>query len=297
MDWKDYKQKIKTQIHIPDGKELLTEKQWAKKHFVKKSNACGKKLWSNQSRQVFVLYLWSDEVRPMTDKELAKYRAKNRERRNFNAKVKLAKELKQVKDDIYRKAVFDVIKKTFSSASDNSDKKYKYIVLDTETTGLRFSVDELLQVSIIDSEGNTLFDEYINPLVATHWDDAMAINGITPKMVSDKHNIIEHKQELIDILNSTDVIVGYNTQFDLDFLSSVGIENEKAEVVDVMLDFAEVYGEWSENYGCYKWQKLTTCADYYNYDWGEDNAHNSLSDCRATLFCYQQIQKNANANK
>ncbi len=239
---------------------------------------------------MFVLYLWSDEVRPMTDKELAKYRAENRERRNYNAKVKLAKELKLVKDDIYRKAVFDVIKKTFSSASDNSDKKYKYIVLDTETTGLRSSVDELLQVSIIDSEGNTLFDEYINPLVATHWDDAMAINGITPKMVSDKHNIIEYKKELNSILNSTDVIVGYNTQFDLDFLSSVGIENKNAKVVDVMLDFAPIYGEWSENYGCYKWQKLITCANYYNYNWGQDIAHDSLSDCRATLFCYQQLQ-------
>lgn len=291
MDWKDYKQKIKTQIHIPDGKELLTEKQWAKKHFVKKSNACGKRLWSNQSCQVFVLYLWSDEVRPMTDKELAKYRAKNRERRNFNAKVKLAKELKQVKDDIYRKAVFDVVKKTFSCVNNNSDKKYKYIVLDTETTGLNSSEDELLQVSIIDNQGNTLFNDYIKPLIVTQWDDAMAINEITPNMVSDKPNIIEYKQELIDILNSTDVIVGYNTQFDLDFLSSVGIENENAEVVDVMLDFAEVYGEWSENYGCYKWQKLTTCAEYYNYDWGSDIAHDSLSDCRATLFCYKQLQE------
>lgn len=295
--WDNYKEKVKTNIKVPADKELLTEKQWAKKHFVKKSNACGKKLWSNQSCQVFVLYLWSDEVRPMNADELAKYRAENRERRNFNAKVKLEKELKQVKNEVYRKAVFDVVKKTFSSVNNNSDKKYKYIVLDTETTGLRSSVDELLQVSIIDSEGNTLFDEYINPLVATHWDDATAINGITPKMVSDKHNIIEHKQELIDILNSTDVIVGYNTQFDLSFLSSVGIENKNAKVVDVMLDFAPIYGEWSENYGCYKWQKLITCANYYNYDWGQDIAHNSLSDCKATLFCYQQLQENKEENQ
>ena len=125
----------------------------------------------------------------------------------------------------------------------------------------------------------------------------MAVNGITLEMVSNKPSILEFKQKLINIINSADKIVGYNTQFDLDFLSSVGIENEKAEVVDVMLDFAEVYGEWSENYGCYKWQKLTTCADYYNYDWGEDNAHNSLSDCRATLFCYQQLQENKEENQ
>lgn len=288
--WDNYKEKVKTNIKVPADKELLTEKQWAKKHFVKKSNACGKKLWSNQSCQVFVLYLWSDEVRPMNADELAKYRAENRERRNFNAKVKLEKELKQVKNEVYRKAVFDVVKKTFSSVNNNSDKKYKYIVLDTETTGLNSSEDELLQISIIDNQGNTLFDEYIKPLFNKCWDNAMAINEITPDMVSDKPNIIEYKKELNSILNSTDVIVGYNTQFDLSFLSSVGIENKNAKVVDVMLDFAPIYGEWSENYGCYKWQKLTTCADYYNYDWGEDNAHNSLSDCRATLFCYQQLQ-------
>lgn len=295
--WDNYKEKVKTNIKVPADKELLTEKQWAKKHFVKKSNACGKKLWSNQSCQVFVLYLWSDEVRPMNADELAKYRAKNRERRNFNAKVKLEKELKQVKNEVYRKAVFDVVKKTFSSVNNNSDKKYKYIVLDTETTGLNSSEDELLQISIIDNQGNTLFDEYIKPLFNKCWDNAMAINGITPDMVSDKPNIIEYKKELNSILNSTDVIVGYNTQFDLSFLSTIGIENTNAKIVDVMQDFAEVYGEWSENYGCYKWQKLTTCADYYNYDWGEDNAHNSLSDCRATLFCYQQLQENKEENQ
>lgn len=288
--WDNYQEKVRTNIRVPADKELLTEKQWAKKHFVKKSNACGKKLWSNQSCQVFVLYLWSDEVRPMNADELAKYRAENRERRNFNAKVKLEKELKQVKNEVYRKAVFDVVKKTFSSVNNNSDKKYKYIVLDTETTGLNSSEDELLQISIIDNQGNTLFDEYIKPLFNKCWDNAMAINGITPDMVSDKPNIIEYKKELNSILNSTDVIVGYNTQFDLSFLSAIGIENTNAKIVDVMQDFAEVYGEWNDNDNCFKFHNLTTCAFYYGYDWNNDKAHNSLSDCRATLFCYQQLQ-------
>ena len=169
---------------------------------------------------------------------------------------------------------------------------YRYIVIDTETTGLDPIVDELLQVSIIDNNGNTLFDEFVKPLLTTRWDEAMAVNGITPVMVSNKPSILEFKQELINIINSADKIVGYNTQFDLDFLSSVGIENEKAEVVDVMQDFAEVYGEWNDNDNCYKFHNLTTCAFYYGYDWNNDKAHNSLSDCRATLFCYQQLQCN-----
>ena len=37
------------------------------------------------------------------------------------------------------------------------------IVVDTETTGLDASIDELLQVSIIDGDGNTLYNGYFKP--------------------------------------------------------------------------------------------------------------------------------------
>lgn len=41
----------------------------------------------------------------------------------------------------------------------------------------------------------------------------------------------------------------------------------------------------------YKWQKLTTAAAYYDYDWNVKGieAHNSLADCFATLFVYHKI--------
>lgn len=64
------------------------------------------------------------------------------------------------------------------------DKKYKAIVIDTETTGLNAGVDELLQVSIIDDEGKTLFNSYIKPSKTKSWDSAMAVNHITPEMVA-----------------------------------------------------------------------------------------------------------------
>lgn len=54
---------------------------------------------------------------------------------------------------------------------------------------------------------------------------------------------------------------------------------------------ADIYGEWSDKYGCNKWQKLTKCAEYYGYDWENDTAHDSLADCRATLYCYQKMLK------
>lgn len=167
-----------------------------------------------------------------------------------------------------------------------------YIVIDTETTGLSSDYDEILQLSIIDNNGNTLYNQYFRPQNCNEWEQAQAVNGISPDMVKDCPSIAAELPKIQAIFSSVRKIVGYNTFFDLDFLLAGGVDiAEDTEIVDVMRDFAEIYGEWNDYFGNYKWQKLTTRADYYGYDWGDDTAHDSLSDCRATLYCYNQMQK------
>ena len=166
-------------------------------------------------------------------------------------------------------------------------------MIDTETTGLNPKKDELLQVSIIDIDGNVLFNSYFKPK-ATSWTSAERVNGISPEMVENAPKISEKIKEINEIVYNSETIIGYNTDFDLSFLYYNGlILSENTKFIDVMTRFAEIYGEWSDYFGDYKWQKLITAADYYNYDWNShlENAHNSLADCYATLYIYQQIQK------
>ena len=169
----------------------------------------------------------------------------------------------------------------------------KSITLDTETTGLSpLNGAEILQLSIINQDGKVLFNEYFKPIFAKTWDQAMAVNGITPEMVADKPCIYERLSEILAILQGADRVIGYNTQFDLSMLATVGAKlPTDTTVVDVMQDFAPIFGEYNEERGSYKWQKLTVCAEYYGYDWGADTAHDSLADCRATLYCYQKMQE------
>lgn len=171
--------------------------------------------------------------------------------------------------------------------------KNKYIIIDTETTGFHpYDGDELLQVSIIDTDGNVLFDEYFKPQHRTEWKEAEQVNGISPEMVADRPAISEKISEINAIIENSDTIIGYNTQFDIGFLKANGaIVPDDLETVDVMEDFAKIYGEWNSARGSYKWQKLTRAAEYYGYDWSQraETAHNSLGDCYATLFVYDKI--------
>lgn len=163
------------------------------------------------------------------------------------------------------------------------------ISIDTETTGLVSSVDEILQVSIVDESGDTLYNCYFKPRNHTEWTEAEKVNHITPEMVRNCPDISRGTAAISRILVSAEKIIGYNTPFDLDFLRAAGvIIPERAEIVDVMQMFSEIKGDWDEVRNQVKWHKLTECAEHYGYKWS-GAAHDSLEDARATLYCYNRI--------
>lgn len=170
----------------------------------------------------------------------------------------------------------------------NKDLLKDSVWLDTETTGLSPGYAEVLQISLIDYHGNVLMNEYIKPKRATSWPDAEAVNGISPDMVKDCQTIDHFLPEMQKLFDRAHLIGGYNTWFDLRFLMAAGLRPHDQTVVDVMKEFAKIYGEWNDHFEDYKWQKLSVCADYYGYQF---HAHNSLEDIKATLFCYKKMMK------
>lgn len=165
----------------------------------------------------------------------------------------------------------------------------KKVIFDTETTGLDCFEDEILQFSAINENGEVLMDTYIKPINHTSWKSAERIHGITPETVEHCPTFNDIKQDIQDIFSNADELIAYNYTFDIRFLKQAGIViPEDIKITDVMLDFAEVYGEWNDYFHDYKWQKLQTAAAYYRYVY---KAHDSLEDVKATLYVYQQMQK------
>lgn len=162
------------------------------------------------------------------------------------------------------------------------------IAIDTETTGLNSAEDEIIQFSAVDMMGHELADFLIKPIFRERWGAAEKINGISPENVKDCPPITDRKTEIERLLNGADLIIGYNTQFDLDFLVSGGIELPLTETLDIKRIFESIKNEVDEDGISRKRQSLVSCAAYYCYDWN-GKPHDSLADARATMFCFQKI--------
>lgn len=168
----------------------------------------------------------------------------------------------------------------------------RILVIDTETTGLD-SKAEVLQFSALWADGTEAMNIYIKPSHTFEWTRAMKVNHISPQDVAACPEISKVKKSIETLLNESRAIVGYNLPFDLEMLRHNGItlpSENAVEYIDLMIPFAEVYGEYSLVYGDYKWQKLVTCAKHYGYQ--GDGWHDSLADTKATLHCFKAMLKN-----
>ena len=189
-----------------------------------------------------------------------------------------------IKIKIYAKVRNGYLKQEIKMQSIQNNKTIAY---DIETTGLDPYDDEIVQISVIDGDGNILINEKVRPVRHESWPEAEAIHGITPEMVSDCKTMEELRPQLKQIFDNAELIIGYNMiYFDNRFLSCQGIDLTQKRMYDVMLKFAPIYGERRANSNEYKWQKLSTCAKYYGYTF---KAHDSLEDTKATLFAYKKM--------
>lgn len=97
-------------------------------------------------------------------------------------------------------------------SSNNPNRVY----LDTETTGLHPEEgDEILSLTIVDSNGRLLFDERFKPKHKKEWPEAQAVNHISPDDVEHLTTIDAYMEQICRILDRiADEIVGYNVAFE-----------------------------------------------------------------------------------
>lgn len=176
---------------------------------------------------------------------------------------------------------------TFSTIRKNSNYKdvSNFIVLDVETTGLHPRNDHIIEISavkFIDGEPTEYMSILINPRKEIPA-EATAINNITNDMIKNSpviSNIIDSFSDFIKGYN----IVGYNLEFDLNFLFVNNLElfSEKRKFYDLLpICRRHISKDYIYNY------KLNTVCEYYGIF--RDDAHRSTSDALATGLLFVNI--------
>ena len=201
----------------------------------------------------------------------------------------------------------ELVKYTNITPKTSFDKIGSFVVIDTETTGLSSTKDNLIEVAAIKFEDWTPIEKFntlINPGKPIPA-DASAVNNITDEMVSNAPTF----SQIIDSLDSfvgKYNIVGHNLPFDLKFLYRHGYNfttqkrryYDTCEIAKKILKKPKM--KWDKEYEEYvindnydydvEDYKLTTLCDYYAI---RDNtfAHRALSDALATALLFECLAK------
>ena len=114
------------------------------------------------------------------------------------------------------------------------------LILDTETTGLNFYDDKVIEIGIVELIDNVLtqnyFHEYINPEINISL-SAQKVHGISNDFLIGKPTFNKIAKKFLDFIKD-DTIIIHNAEFDTNFinkeLQNCGFSNIKNSVIDTI---------------------------------------------------------------
>ncbi|NMM61200.1 3'-5' exonuclease [Clostridium sp. P21] len=193
------------------------------------------------------------------------------------------------------KASDDYYSQTYSKGIESYSQTYNcteippsFVILDLETTGLSSLSDKIIEISIIKYENGRVVDTY-NQLIDPEMhipQEASNINGITNDMVKGCPKIHEIIDNVYDRING-EIVMGYNVEFDIKFLSTAfGRSNKKIDKL-VLIDVLQVVKETLPSKETQN-RKLETMKNYFGI---ESTSHRALADCEVTFEVFKRCLK------
>jgi len=165
------------------------------------------------------------------------------------------------------------------------------VIVDTETTGLA-SNDEVIELSVIDTLGNVLFDRRFKPSPQTSIKaSASAIHGITHRDVAECDMFSEYAEQVAGLLEGK-TVVAYNASFDKRVLIQTARASRNIEAIRffghsmkvycMMESHSEAYGGQNSRYQSLQkailQRRIPRAATLYKY------AHKGLVDVGLVLL-------------
>lgn len=190
-------------------------------------------------------------------------------------------------DPAPRQLLRDIPSYSFSNVTRTTrfDTMFPLVFLDTETTGLSPSNDDIVEISAIKFDYGMVPVSCLTTLCKPHRpipEKASSINHITDEMVADAPDFRQVAPALTEFIRGCS-LAGHNLDFDLRFIFAHGVKLPEGTRYYDTLDISHRTIRKSDVYN----YKLGTLCIYYGI-W-RDDAHRSLSDCYATAKVFSKL--------
>ena len=166
-------------------------------------------------------------------------------------------------------------------------KKITEIVLDTETTGLDYTKEKMVEFAAVRLENGKIKDEFqtlINPEQHIR-KSSIAIHGITADMVADAPTENEIMPKIMEFIGDYP-IVAHNAIFDYSFLNEASLRVFGKKITNARIDtqhmFKEVFPDL-ESHG------LDVLTDTFNINL--TNRHRAMGDTMGLALAYPELKK------
>lgn len=166
-------------------------------------------------------------------------------------------------------------------------KKVIEIVLDTETTGLDYTKERMVEFAAVRLENGKIKDEFqtlINPEQHIR-KSSIAIHGITPEMVQDAPTEAEAMPKIMEFIQDYP-IVAHNAIFDYSFLNEASKRVFGKEIENTRIDSQQMFKEIYPDLESHGLEALTT---KFNVDL--TNHHRAMADTMGLALAYPKLKK------
>ena len=165
------------------------------------------------------------------------------------------------------------------------------LYVDTETTGVRFGYDDVIDIGIVDYLGRVVMDQLVRPVVNVPA-DAEAVHGISNRQLQNAPVLADIWPDLLKLLNGK-VLVSYNADFDRDMLSHAATRRNLPEIAPLRWDCAmEAFAAWNDEPSFhrlgFKWINLGTAASMLDL---EPPTHRAIADANVCLEVIQELSR------
>lgn len=156
------------------------------------------------------------------------------------------------------------------------------VYIDTETTGFLRPGEQIIEISVIGSDGSTLLDTLLKskkPIPPA----ASQVHGITDNMLENAPQWHEIYDDLREVIAGKQVVI-YNRDFDFPFINQMNVEFGLPVFSPegwhcAMKQYARYAGVWNFSKNDWKWHKLELAHRTFSDD--QMSAHRAADDARA----------------